>query len=657
MLSIRNSIARVFPKYIGFLLQYYLLGLMFLWLFRSILFVQYHLEHSEGNLLEQAIPFQAFRIGWQFDTVILSYILVIPFLFLSISSFIKIRAVFYKWAFYYISFLMALVFMISSADIPFFNYTFGRLSAVIFLWMSNFDIVTGMITQEKSYLLYVVLFFVLYLSFLWLGKGILKRTLKSHHDTKRPHIFVSTICFVLVFFFLFLGSRGRLDSPIRINHSFYCNNAFNNQLGLNPSFVLIKSALQDNAVRVMDDDEAVKAAVTYLKAPSDSLYQSPISRPVVSSDTMKQKNIVLVLMESMSANKLARFGNQDALTPFLDSLARVSLSFEHIYSAGFHTRNGIFSTLYSFPTILRESPMSSVDAKPFSSIPKILKDYGYTNMYFTTHSETFDNVGGFLPYNQFDRVVSQKDYDPKKVQSAFGVPDHILFEYVVQHLDSLSASKKPFFASVMTVSDHGPYIIPKGISFKPHSQNIKNQIVEYADWSLKQFMEAAKKTRWYDNTLFIFIADHGVIMGDLVYDIPQSLHHIPLVMYSPDSLLVPKGTNLSYGAQMDVLPTVMGLLNASYLNNTFGVDLLKEPRPYTYFSSDDKFACIDDSLMYIYKVSGKQELLYAYKTGNKENLIEKQADKAEAMKRYLFSMIQASKWIMQHDKTTEAVSK
>ncbi len=650
----KQSITKYFPGHITFLAQYYLLGLFYLWVFRYILFVQYHLEHSEGSVLSQEIPFQAFKIGWQFDTVILSYVLVLPFLFLGIASFIKIKPSFYKWSFYYISVLLAPVFMISSADIPFFNYTFGRLSAVIFLWMSNLDIVTGMITQEKSYFFYVLLFFLFYGSFVWIGNKILRRTLEQNSQAKRLPIVFSSISFILVFFLLFLGSRGRLDSPIRINHSFYCNNAFNNQLGLNPSFVLIKSALQDNSVKLMDEQKAVNQAVKFLKAPLKSNYNSPISRPVVFSEAMKKKNIVLILMESMSASKLRRFGNEDNLAPFLDSLADCSLSFEHIYSAGFHTRNGIFSTLYSFPSILRESPMSSVDQKPFSSIPKVLKDNGYINMYFATHSETFDNVGGFLPYNHFDKIISQKDYDPEKIQSTFGVPDHILFEYAIQHLDSLSKQNKPFFATIMTVSDHGPYIIPAGIDFKPHTQNIKNQIVEYADWSLRQFIETAQTKNWFNNTLFLFVADHGVIMGDLSYDIPQSLHHIPFVIYAADTTLVPQESNLTYGTQMDVLPTVMGLLNASYLNNTLGVDLRKEPRPYSYFSSDDKFACIGDSLMYIYKISGKQELLYAYKSGRKDNLIQEKPKEAEEMRNYLFSMIQTAKWIIQHDKTTEA---
>lgn len=644
----------IVPKYIVFLFKYYLLSLVFLFLFRCVLFVQYNMEHVDGTFLGKGVPITAFKIGFQFDSVVLSYIMLIPFLFLTVASFIKIKPAFYKWTHYYLSALLAIVFLIGAADVPYFNYNFSRMSVVAFSWLSDVDIVIGMIAAEKSYFLYILLFLGLYLPYFFLTRRILKRTLKQGVQSAKQPI-VLAVAFVIVGFFLFLGVRGRIDSPIRINHAFYCNNSFYNQLGLNPVFVLIKSSIKNNAIHVIDDEAAVQEAVRLLVKDVDanSSYHSPIAREVQSDRPEIKKNIVLVLMESMSANKLARFGNTHHLTPFLDSLAANALSFDHIYSAGFHTCNGIFSTLYSFPTILRERPMSSVDHKRFSSIPKVLKDKGYTNLYFTSHSETFDNIGGFLPYNYFDRIVSQKDYDPAKVQSTFGVPDHVLFEYVLEKLDSTSMQSQPFFATVMTVSDHGPYIIPSNIDFVPHNQDIKQQIVEYADWSIQQFMHQAKTKKWYDNTLFVFVADHGVIMDEVVYDIPRSLHHVPLIMYSADTNLIRPDVCLNYGGQIDVLPTVMGLLNMSYLNNTFGVDLFRESRPYAYFSADDKLACVNDSLLYIYNTRGKKELLYKYRTLSTDNIISRLPKEAADMKKYLFSMVQASKWIITQNKTTE----
>jgi phosphoglycerol transferase MdoB-like AlkP superfamily enzyme len=291
--------------------------------------------------------------------------------------------------------------------------------------------------------------------------------------------------------------------------------------------------------------------------------------------------------------------------------------------------------------------MSALNIKYFNSLPKVFKDNGYQNRYFTSGNENFDNVGVFLRQNDIPDITSGKDYDPKFIQSSFGVPDHVLFDYVLEGLDK---EEGPFFSTVMTISDHGPYIIPPEISFEPKQANIKKQIVEYADWSLSQFMEQAKTKDWYENTVFVFVADHGVVMGDITYEIPFSLHHIPLLIYSPDtSFIKPQKIN-NYGTQMDVLPTVAGLLNFTYTNNTFGIDLLSEKRKYGVLSSDDKFGCLDDEFYYIYRKSGK-ETLHRYNDKNPDDVIKDYPEKALEMKNHVISIMQSTKWMITHNKT------
>ena len=137
----------------------------------------------------------------------------------------------------------------------------------------------------------------------------------------------------------------------------------------------------------------------------------------------------------------------------------------------------------------------------------------------------------------------------------------------------------------MTASDHGPYIIPE--YFKPKPNDLTKQIVEYADWSIGKFISNAKKKRWFENTIFVFISDHGTALSP-VYEMPLNYHHSPLIILSPNILEESK-TYSQIGGQIDVFPTIMGLLNFTYLNNTFGMDLLKAKRPFIYFSADDKY--------------------------------------------------------------------
>lgn len=641
MVSFFNRI----PYFFKFIASHYVLGLFFLLCFRLLLFYTHSASQITTDFGQPNFILKAFLIGFQFDSVVLGYILVLPLLILIVHHFFGKDFSIYRWVSLFIYSLTFVSFLISAADIPYFNYNFARISAVIFESASDAKIIFTMILEEPSYSVFFLVWLVMFGLYVFLASQFVKRLAKpiSPNVSLSSSISVSFLSLLLVLFAI----RGRIDSPIRINHSFFCNNSFYNQLGLNPTFVLLKSLKQDQSIKILDNDVALFNVKQQLGIVNDLALNSPLARRISSTDSLLRKNVVLVLMESMSAHKMARFGNTENLTPFLDSLATVSLSFDNVYSAGFHTCNGIFSTLYSYPTVLRERPMSALDIKYFNSLPKVFLEEGYQNRYFTSGSEDFDNVGVFLRKNDIPNITSGKDYDPKFIQSSFGVPDHVLFDYVLEGLDK---EQKPFFSTILTISDHGPYIIPPGISFKTKQTDIKKQIIEYADWSIQQFMEKAKSKEWYNNTVFVFVADHGVVMGDITYETPLSLHHIPLLIFSPDTSFIQPQTITTYGTQMDVLPTVAGLLNFKYTNATFGIDLLAEKRKYTVFSSDDKFGCLDDEFYYIYRKNGK-ETLHRYKELDPNDVLKDYPEKASEMKNHVISIMQTTKWLITHDKT------
>jgi len=641
------------PSYFKLLLFHYILGIIFFFIFRLIFFFL-NTDISSISENEYKLVQHAFKIGFQFDSVIMGYILVLPLLILEIFSFSKYRNQLIKYSNYYILSLIFIAFFISSADIPYFNYNFARISAVIFEWISDTGIIISMIIEEPSYAIYTLLFFLFFTSYAFLSFKASKRTQKQALlPNNKKTIIINGLTFLVTFFLIFLTMRGRIDSPIRINHAFFCNNSFYNQLGLNPVFTLLKSAKQNASIKIYDSELALKKTQKYLEIEKQN-NSFPLARKIESDNpdsTFKTPNIVLIIMESMSANKLTQFGNNDNLTPFLDSLAEYSINFKNIYSAGRHTCNGVFSVLYSYPAVLRERPMSALNLNHFSSLPEVFQKLNYTNLYFTSHSETFDNIGEFLPLNNIEHVFSLKDYDPSLINNSFGIPDHVLLNYAIKEMDNLYSENKKFFTTIMTISDHGPYVIPKNISFTPRSTDIQKQIVEYADWSIMQFMQNAQTKKWFNNTIFIFVADHGVVEKKSVYEVPLSLHHIPFLIFSADTNLVKAKEIYSFGNQTDVLPTLSGLLNISYTNNSFGIDLLKHQRPFSYFSSDDKLGCIDNKFYYIYRIDG-HESLYLYKSKDPKNVIQEYPEQTKKMKDYVISMTQASKWIIDNKKTS-----
>jgi phosphoglycerol transferase MdoB-like AlkP superfamily enzyme len=221
-----------------------------------------------------------------------------------------------------------------------------------------------------------------------------------------------------------------------------------------------------------------------------------------------------------------------------------------------------------------------------------------------------------------------------------------MFKFSIPIINNrLAKEDKPFFITYMTVSDHGPYYIPP--YFEPKSENIKDQIVEYADWSLKKFITDASSQPWFDNTIFVFVADHGAPIS-ATYDISLDYHHSPLLYYAP-KLLDTIAAYDDIGGQIDLFPTLMGLLNLPYINNTLGVDLLKTKRPYIYFNGDDKIGVLDHEFLYIFK-NDMEPKLVKYTENDLKNYIDSFPKKAADMEKYAKSNMQVFQYLLNEDK-------
>ena len=189
-------------------------------------------------------------------------------------------------------------------------------------------------------------------------------------------------------------------------------------------------------------------------------------------------NVVIVIMEAMSKFKMGKWDGPKNLTPGLNRLINESYYFDQIYTAGIHTFNGIYSTIYSYPALYKLQPLKSLMQIPHDGLGNILRKEGYQTSFFTTHDPEFDNVRGFLMANGFDRVYSELDYPSEWIQSTNGVADHKMFEYAIPQLDKMAAENKPFLSVFMTTNDHGPYIIPTVLNFIPKSKELTDKIVE-----------------------------------------------------------------------------------------------------------------------------------------------------------------------------------
>jgi phosphoglycerol transferase MdoB-like AlkP superfamily enzyme len=254
---------------------------------------------------------------------------------------------------------------------------------------------------------------------------------------------------------------------------------------------------------------------------------------------------------------------------------------------------------------------------------------------------------GFLTANGFDKVYAEQDYPSEKVLSTLGVPDDYLFEYSIPKMNEIADEHKNFFCGFMTASNHYPIIFPPWVNKKFPSDEEYIRIVQYSDWAVGEFIKKASCQSWYNNTIFIFVADHGSNQVN-TYEMPLSFHHSPLIIFAPGLNLKPVSYNC-LGGQMDIFPTIMGLMNMSYTNNTMGIDLLKDKRPYIYFTADDKIGCLDKDFYFIHSMNGN-ESLYKYADLATDNYLAQYKSKADGMRTYAYSMLQTAQWIVEREK-------
>ena len=257
-------------------------------------------------------------------------------------------------------------------------------------------------------------------------------------------------------------------------------------------------------------------------------------------------------------------------------------------------------------------------------------------------------MNAFFRTNGYDEVFSQEDYPVDKVVNSFGVQDDFLYDYAIPVLNQRAATGQPFFATLLSISNHPPYVIPP--FFHPKTSEPEMQIVEYADWALRQFFEEARKQPWFDNTIFVLEGDHGKLVGDAECELPESYNHIPLMIYS--SRIQPE-EKTAFGGQVDIQPTILGLLNIDYLQNNFGVDLLKEERPCMFYTADNMVVGRNDTLLYLYNYETQQEFTYHIDNGKLKAV--PMDDRFLPLKEYSFSMLQSAEFLVKHGKTLNSI--
>lgn len=320
------------------------------------------------------------------------------------------------------------------------------------------------------------------------------------------------------------------------------------------------------------------------------LLKLPHNGPTGGASPDHRLNVVLVVMESFRAYESGTYGAHPSFTPSLDQLARSALVFRNFYANGVQTARGEFSLLASQYDNLGGSP--DYVLYPFThltTLPSILKEYGYHTSQIQAYNGDFENMRLFLTRHGVDRVYDWNDMPPGQTLG-WGLNDVSMFDRAIE---IIGAQAQPFFAEILTLSNHFPFdsyptdaqcpVADGGASYVAYSRGIC-----YTDHALGHFMEVARRQPWYADTLFVFTADHGLFLFPDQPPLSQvqrqeAAFRIPLLIYAPGRVV--PGERRVVGSQVDVAPTVLELLGIRHAHTFLGRSLLDER-----VAPEDRFA-------------------------------------------------------------------
>ncbi len=487
--------------------------------------------------------FLDYAVGAWFDLITISFF-YLPFIFFSVVPFSnsleryrqKIKLLFYIP-------ITFLVFFLNAWDIAFFSFTRKRVSFHYFKFLFSENEAGILAIEFITEFWWLILFFIfsLFLIFYLFFKF---KTQKSNFSKVSSW----SLCIAILFLSVIIGRGGFQLKPVDIIEVSKYTSLKNAPAALNSAFTMLKT---------IDYKDLDKKAF-FSKKEADAIF-NPFQRSVPAGILKDETNVVLIIFESFGSMYVGP-NNEESYTPFLDSILERSMYFEHGFSNGQSSMDAVPAILASIPSWMKETfILSTYSMNQYNSLPGILKENGYSSSFFhgpTNGSMRFDS---FTLAAGFDRYYGRKEYNNEDhFDGTWGIPDHYFLPWSINVMNEM---RKPFFSTIFTYSSHHPYTIPEG--FEDITKSGPDPIcksISYADFGFRDFWIKAREQDWFDNTLFVFCADHvGPTSRKDRADLNWSFK-IPIAFYHESGLL-PKVNMEQTMQQIDLMPTVLDLLN------------------------------------------------------------------------------------------------
>lgn len=599
-----------------------------------LVFLAYNYDFYRERTFEELV--RIFLGGLKFDTTAIFYLNSVYMLMMLLPFKFRYNRV-YQTVGKYIYFVMNGVGLAANcADTVYFRFTLQRTTFSVFREFGNEDNLMGIFAEAMLTNWYLVLFFLALMVVLVLGYG--RRLPERSVVQFRSNVLyypVSTGVFLVSVWLTVIGIRGGFGMstrPISLNDAAqYVKQPIDVPLVLNTPFSFLRSMEYFNLPRLVyfQDTAVLDSIYTPVHVPPDTLQPRPM-------------NVVVMIMESFGKehvgfyNRQLEGGTYRGYTPFLDSLAAEGLTFTSSYANGRKSIDALASVMLSVPAIPTPYVLSPYFNNRICALPCLLRADGYETAFFCGQPNSGMGFQAFCNLLGFEHFFGMNEYgDRRDFDGFWGIWDEEFLQYMAGEIGNL---QEPFLASVFTLSSHHPFNVPERYRDTfPDGVIPLHKTIRYSDYAIRRFFSTASEQLWFDNTLFVLVADHinGTVHEE--YNNPADQFAVPVIFYKPDGSLKEYRTGVAQ--QNDIMPTVLGYLNYNKPYLAFGFDLNKNLDNFAVNYNNGTYQLYAGNYL-LHFDGNKTTGLYELHTDMSRNLMDEQPETVAALERKIKAYLQ-----------------
>jgi len=554
--------------------------------------------------------------GLRLDLSASAYLMAIPILAVSILSFFDIRYTRNFLTNYNYIFLFIVLYL-GVVDMELYSYWGIKLDITPLVYLKTPKEAAASLNFIEVGFLFLF-FLLLYYSGFKLFRRLVLSQLSTDTKSSWKFSFVGTFLLGLSI----IPARGGIGiAPVNLGSAYFHTIRFANHSAINVLWNSVYSIVEKRSLNTvhefMEDQKAAELFTNFY--PADSVHFQAIK---------KDANVVLIILESFSNKIISGLGGEQGITPELDSLCNNSMVFRNFYSSGDRSEKGMLSYFSGYPaqptTTIIDFP-SKTQKLPFLMAP--FHENGYYTAFYYGGDLNFANFRSYFKNPWMDKLVTLSDFPSELNTQKWGVPDEFLFDKMISEIDTIT---KPFFISCFTLSSHEPYDIPDARMFPAISRDeMSKNAFHYTDSCLGSFIDKARSSHWWDNTLIIIVADHGSrYPGNTPSHLPAK-YNIPMI-WTGGALEKADTTIYTYGSQTDIPRTLLNQFDFPAENYKFSKDILGEmSMSFAIYFFNNGFGYVSDSAYSVFDNTIMKTI------DGSGNVSEKELESAKAYLQYL----------------------